>query len=136
MTPPFTFLVLGWSWYQLLISPGRLPLNYMAPRSSVCYFSCIGDLAGAQKKTFYIFRLRTLDLWRNVGCKKIKHKKVSKLLLFTVAGRVINITTEIYELANSELLKTFFISPDGNLCFHGKPPHLIIFRNSQKFFRF
>jgi len=37
-----------------------------------------------------------------------------------VAGRRLNITTEIYDLANPELLKTFFISPDGNLCFHGQ----------------
>lgn len=38
-----------------------------------------------------------------------------------VAGRVINITEEIYDLADSSLLKTFFVSPAGNLCFHGNP---------------
>ncbi len=37
-----------------------------------------------------------------------------------VSGRRINITTDIYELADTDLLKTFFISPAGNLCFHGK----------------
>ena len=37
-----------------------------------------------------------------------------------VTGRLLNITTEIYELADSDLLKTFFVSPAGNLCFHGK----------------
>jgi len=37
-----------------------------------------------------------------------------------VTGRKINITTDIYELAETDLLKTFFISPAGNLCFHGK----------------
>ena len=37
-----------------------------------------------------------------------------------VAGRKINITSEIYDLAEADLLKTFFISPAGNLCFHGK----------------
>merc|ERR1719232_552809 len=37
-----------------------------------------------------------------------------------VTGRHINITTDIYELAEADLLKTFFISPAGNLCFHGK----------------
>ena len=36
-----------------------------------------------------------------------------------VSGRRINITTDIYELAEADLLKTFFISPAGNLCFHG-----------------
>ena len=36
-----------------------------------------------------------------------------------VTGRLLNITTEIYELADSDLLKTFFVSPAGNLCFHG-----------------
>ena len=36
-----------------------------------------------------------------------------------VTGRKINITTDIYELAEADLLKTFFISPAGNLCFHG-----------------
>ena len=36
-----------------------------------------------------------------------------------VTGRKINITTDIYELAETDLLKTFFISPAGNLCFHG-----------------
>lgn len=37
-----------------------------------------------------------------------------------VTGRHINITRDIYELAQADLLKTFFISPAGNLCFHGK----------------
>ena len=36
-----------------------------------------------------------------------------------VTGRKINITTDIYQLAETTLLKTFFISPAGNLCFHG-----------------
>lgn len=37
-----------------------------------------------------------------------------------VVGRLFNITSEIYELAEQDLLKTFFISPAGNICFHGK----------------
>lgn len=37
-----------------------------------------------------------------------------------VTGRHVNITTDLYELAENDLLKTFFISPAGNLCFHGK----------------
>jgi hypothetical protein len=37
-----------------------------------------------------------------------------------VTGRILNITSEIYSLADDELLKTFFISPANNLCFHGK----------------
>jgi len=37
-----------------------------------------------------------------------------------VTGRHVNITTDLYELAETDLLKTFFISPAGNLCFHGK----------------
>ena len=37
-----------------------------------------------------------------------------------VVGRILNITSEIYSLADDELLKTFFISPANNLCFHGK----------------
>jgi len=37
-----------------------------------------------------------------------------------VAGRTLNITTEIYQLAEENLLKTFFVSPSLNLCFHGK----------------
>lgn len=37
-----------------------------------------------------------------------------------VTGRTLNITTEIYNVADGELLKTFFVSPAGNLCFHGK----------------
>lgn len=28
-------------------------------------------------------------------------------------------TTEIYQLADRKLMKTFFISPDDNICFHG-----------------
>ncbi len=39
-----------------------------------------------------------------------------------VAGRKINITRDIYELAEHDLLKTFFVSPAGNVCFHGERP--------------
>lgn len=37
-----------------------------------------------------------------------------------VVGRHINVTADLYELAESDLLKTFFVSPAGNVCFHGK----------------
>jgi len=37
-----------------------------------------------------------------------------------VIGRLVNMTTELYPLATGNLLKTFFISPAQNLCFHGK----------------
>ncbi|XP_046734431.1 extracellular serine/threonine protein CG31145 [Diprion similis] len=37
-----------------------------------------------------------------------------------VVGRMLNVTTEIYEVADGDLLKTFFVSPVGNLCFHGR----------------
>jgi extracellular serine/threonine protein kinase FAM20C len=37
-----------------------------------------------------------------------------------VVGRTLNITSEIYQLADDDLLKTFFISPSNNVCFHGK----------------
>lgn len=37
-----------------------------------------------------------------------------------VTGRILNITSEIYQLADEDLLKTFFISPSNNVCFHGK----------------
>ncbi|KAL0118119.1 hypothetical protein PUN28_009057 [Cardiocondyla obscurior] len=37
-----------------------------------------------------------------------------------VTGRTLNVTTEVYQIADGELLKTFFVSPAGNLCFHGK----------------
>lgn len=37
-----------------------------------------------------------------------------------VTGRILNVTTEIYQVADDDLLKTFFISPSNNICFHGK----------------
>lgn len=37
-----------------------------------------------------------------------------------VTGRLLNMTTELYQKADGELLKTFFISPSDNMCFHGK----------------
>ncbi|XP_071052238.1 extracellular serine/threonine protein CG31145 [Onthophagus taurus] len=37
-----------------------------------------------------------------------------------VTGRLLNMTTELYQKADGELLKTFFVSPSDNLCFHGK----------------
>jgi len=37
-----------------------------------------------------------------------------------VVGRLVNITTELYAFATGRLLKTFFISPAQNLCFHGE----------------
>lgn len=38
-----------------------------------------------------------------------------------VTGRLLNMTSEIYELATANLTKTFFTSPqpDQNLCFYG-----------------
>lgn len=62
------------------------------------------------------------------GKKEIRHSNsisIFPLSLFLdrravpVAGRMFNITTEIYELAEQDLLRTFFISPAGNVCFHG-----------------
>lgn len=37
-----------------------------------------------------------------------------------VVGRVLNMTTEIYDVTEGEILKTFFVSPANNFCFHGK----------------
>lgn len=37
-----------------------------------------------------------------------------------VVGRTLNITEEIYAFADEDLLKTFFVSPAGNICFHGQ----------------
>lgn len=37
-----------------------------------------------------------------------------------VVGRVLNISTEIFDVTNDELLHTSFVSPANNLCFHGK----------------
>lgn len=37
-----------------------------------------------------------------------------------VVGRLLNITSEIFELADDSLLRTSFVSPAKNLCFHGK----------------
>uniref|UniRef100_A0A6M2E0S7 Putative extracellular serine/threonine protein n=1 Tax=Xenopsylla cheopis TaxID=163159 RepID=A0A6M2E0S7_XENCH len=37
-----------------------------------------------------------------------------------VTGRTLNMTTDLYALADEQLLKTFFVSPSKNLCFHGK----------------
>lgn len=37
-----------------------------------------------------------------------------------VTGRILNMTSELYALAEGDLLKTFFISPSNNVCFHGK----------------
>ena len=36
-----------------------------------------------------------------------------------VTRQKINIKTDIYKLAETDLLKTFFICQAGNLCFHG-----------------
>ncbi|KAL1494378.1 hypothetical protein ABEB36_009986 [Hypothenemus hampei] len=37
-----------------------------------------------------------------------------------VTGRLLNMTTELYQRAEGDLLSTFFVSPSDNLCFHGK----------------
>ncbi|XP_064478492.1 extracellular serine/threonine protein CG31145-like [Ornithodoros turicata] len=37
-----------------------------------------------------------------------------------VVGRVLNMTSEIYAIADDAILKTFFVSPANNLCFHGR----------------
>lgn len=35
------------------------------------------------------------------------------------SGRKINITSDLYQRAEADFLKTFFVSPAGNLCFYG-----------------
>lgn len=37
-----------------------------------------------------------------------------------VTGRLLNMTSELYQKAEGDLLNTFFVSPSDNLCFHGK----------------
>ncbi|CAH0723275.1 unnamed protein product, partial [Brenthis ino] len=37
-----------------------------------------------------------------------------------VVGRVLNMTTEIYDVTEGDIIKTFFVSPANNFCFHGK----------------
>ncbi|VVC24292.1 Hypothetical protein CINCED_3A020534 [Cinara cedri] len=38
-----------------------------------------------------------------------------------VSGRLVNITSELMaQVTSSDLLKTFFVSPDRNMCFHGQ----------------
>jgi len=38
-----------------------------------------------------------------------------------VSGRLVNITSELMaQVTASDLLKTFFVSPDKNVCFHGQ----------------
>ncbi|RZF37190.1 hypothetical protein LSTR_LSTR016001 [Laodelphax striatellus] len=37
-----------------------------------------------------------------------------------VVGRMLNMTTEIFDIADGPLLQTFFVSPSNNMCFHGK----------------
>lgn len=37
-----------------------------------------------------------------------------------VTGRILNMTVELYQKADGDLLNTFFVSPGDNLCFHGK----------------
>ncbi|XP_014233795.1 extracellular serine/threonine protein CG31145 [Trichogramma pretiosum] len=37
-----------------------------------------------------------------------------------VTGRLLNMTRDIYQVTDGDILKTFFVSPAGNLCFHGK----------------
>lgn len=36
-----------------------------------------------------------------------------------VVGRFVNVTSELYNLGNSEVRKTFFTSPANNKCFYG-----------------
>lgn len=36
-----------------------------------------------------------------------------------VVGRKLNITSEIYAVAEDDIIRTFFISPAQNICFHG-----------------
>lgn len=38
-----------------------------------------------------------------------------------VTGRILNMTSEIYEIADENITRTFYISPqpDQNLCFYG-----------------
>lgn len=54
----------------------------------------------------------------------VVHVFLCRLLGFRRAspttGRVVNIMKEFYPLADEEFLKTFYVSPAGNDCFHGE----------------
>lgn len=50
-----------------------------------------------------------------ISCRLLNFRRA-----MPVSGRILNITSEIYQLADDDLLKTFFISPSNNVCFHGK----------------
>lgn len=60
-------------------------------------------------------------IWMNSLLNIFKHFRILGFRrAMPVTGRILNITTEIYQLADENLLKTFFVSPSNNICFHGK----------------
>nr|XP_022910456.1 extracellular serine/threonine protein CG31145 [Onthophagus taurus] len=60
------------------------------------------------------------DLVRDIELPKTKAGLLGFRRAMPVTGRLLNMTTELYQKADGELLKTFFVSPSDNLCFHGK----------------
>ncbi|XP_044020983.1 extracellular serine/threonine protein CG31145 [Aphidius gifuensis] len=74
------------------------------------------------------------DFERHVA--EIATYHLDKLLGFRrappVTGRILNMTTEIYQVAEGDLLKTFFVSPAGNMCFHGRCSYVLCGYNISK----
>lgn len=59
----------------------------------------------------FFFLVRSLRNYRILGFRRA----------MPVSGRMVNITSELMaQVTSSDLLKTFFVSPDRNICFHGQ----------------
>ena len=51
--------------------------------------------------------------------KKLIHRVLGFRRSIPHVGRVINITSELYPIADDTIYNTFYISPDNNVCFFG-----------------
>lgn len=107
----------AWDWWRLTIGFWHVAYKRFHITNEIQSITSVVS-------QYFLRRINHDSLWKPKTNLPFLFQPSIRLLGFRrampVSGRILNITSEIYQLANDELLKTFFISPSNNVCFHGK----------------
>lgn len=118
---------------NLLRDMARMPIVHIGQKEGGTQLKLIIDFENAGQALFKPMRFPRgretnpnhfyfVDFERHIS--EIAAYHLDRLLGFRrvppSVGRTLNMTAEIFAIAENDLVKTFFISPANNLCFHGQ----------------